>query len=136
MREKTLRRDRHASVDTGTGSRRTDGLRLESAAVLTALGTLAWTLLVLAAFADVATTVYAVSNGLPESNPLMEAVITEYGRTGLIASKLVGIGLVAVVAVDQYFDNGPVWSLYPPAIAALGWMVAAAWNAYVISLLV
>ncbi|WP_440767552.1 DUF5658 family protein [Natronorubrum sp. DTA7] len=107
----------------------------ETPAARSVLGTLAWALLVLAAFADVFTTVYGLGMGARETNPVGRYLFFGHGIGAAAAFKLIVIGVVAAGSVGvyalerRYVTGPPVWWLYYPALVAPIWMGAAAWNA-------
>lgn len=108
---------------------------LETPAAKSALGTLAWVFLFLAAFADLFTTAYGLGMGARETNPFVRQLLTENGIAAAGILKLIVIGVIAVgsitvYAAERHFRTAsPVWWLYYPALAAPIWMGAASWNA-------
>ncbi|APX98637.1 DUF5658 family protein [Natronorubrum daqingense] len=112
---------------------------LETAVARAVIATLAWAFLVLAAFADVFTTVYGLGIGAHETNPVGRMLFFDHGIAAAAAFKLAVIGLVAGASVAiyglerRYLSGPPVWWLYYPALVATIWMGAAAWNALLLA---
>lgn len=57
---------------------------------------IAWVVLLVAAVADVATTVYGLHIGLYESNPVVRSFVTDYGAIVMVGLKAVAIGYTAM----------------------------------------
>ena len=97
-----------------------------------------WIAVAIAIVADVTTTLVGLTLGLTESNPAGVAAIEIAGVLGLLAVKAaaVGVGLAVAIAVVRAPDRiAPdyVTLLVPTALASV-WLLAAAWNAVLLGL--
>jgi len=91
---------------------------------------LLWVVVALALTADVVTTFVGLNLGLSESNPAARGAIEDHGLAGMLALKAVAVvvGLVCRPLLEQAYR--PI----VPAGLAVPWLVAAALNAYMISI--
>jgi hypothetical protein len=56
-----------------------------------------WAALVALAAGDAATTIMALSLGLPEANPLLEALVASHRLVAVLLSQVLYVGLASVV---------------------------------------
>lgn len=87
-----------------------------------------WGLVAAAIAADLVTTQVGLAAGLSESNPVARDTLT-HGTAGFLALKAgaVGVGLLGRALVPVH-DR---W--IPPACLATVWLLAALWNAHLLS---
>lgn len=94
--------------------------------------TAVWTFLILAAVADVVTTLYGFHLGLTEWNPVANRALLEYGLAGKLALKagVVGYTVLGFLVVRELGSrSGAVATV---GIVALTWFIATGWNLLVI----
>lgn len=83
-----------------------------------------WLLVVLVAFADIATTWYGINAGLSEGNPVVAEAIQNVGVIGaLLGMKFIALGLVFVGAMMT-----PRGTWLPPALLSVIWFSAVLVN--------
>jgi len=89
--------------------------------------TLAWTALLAASLADLATTAAGLQLGASETNPLGRAALAA-GLPGLVALKATIVVALGVTTVGLAREDRVV-ALFIPASVGLCWALAACWNA-------
>lgn len=92
---------------------------------------LIWTVVVVATLLDLSSTIYGLSQGLPEANPVARSAFERYGAVGLGGLKLLALSLAYAVWWLLPRDRAPLL----PAALAVPWVGAVCVNLVALSTL-